>query len=190
MNIIKKRSAIVAAVVLATGVTVAGTTSAFAASSGSSASAASTSAKGVKTKAAKDRAKDERAMFVRGSHGERTVKGKDGAWVTREWQVGKVTAVSGTSVTVVSGDGTSWTWAAGATTKVHDDETKATLSAVQVGDEVLVAGTQTGGVNDATVVADPGQAKIQKWEQAAQKAQAKRAANKTAKSGSAAGTTS
>jgi hypothetical protein len=98
---------------------------------------------------------------LKAEHGERTVKGKDGTTVVHEWQVGKVTAVSGTSLTVLSADGTSWTWTESAQTHTRGQgkDTK-----VKVGDEVAVRGVKAGGVNDAKAVLDPGAAKIAKWE--------------------------
>ena len=182
MKLTKKRGGIIAAAVLAVGVTAAGTSTAFAdSSSGNAKSTASAHSAKAKAEAKRD-ARAIRARFLHGEHGEATVQGKDGAFVTREWQVGKVSAVNGQTVTVVSGDGASWTWTAGTNTKVRTDGKKADLGSVKAGDEVLVEGVKSGAANDARVLLDPGQAKIQKWETAAKNAQAKHAAKKSAPS--------
>jgi hypothetical protein len=161
MKFTKRSAGITAAVVLAGGIAAATTTSAFAASHGSSRTAAAKAAHG-KGKGHR-KAVAERALLLHSLHGESTVKGKDGAVVVREWQVGKVTAASGTSLTVLSSDGTSWTWTESAQTKMRGQGKD---TAVKVGDEVLVRGTKSGAVNDADAVLDPGAAKIAKWEAA------------------------
>ena len=150
MKLSKKGGGIAVAVVMAGGIAAATTTSALAAPAGTPHVAP----------AAKGAAKhDKRARFLTGLHGERTVKDKDGKTVTREWQVGKVTAASGSSLTVTSGDGVSWTWTTSSDTKVRSPK----HAAPKVGDQVLVEGVKSGAANDARVVVDPDQAKVAKW---------------------------
>lgn len=105
--------------------------------------------------------RDRIALFKKGEHGQNTVKDSSGAYVVHEWQVGKVTAVAGTSVTVASGDGTTWTWAAQSTTTVRVSGKKATgsLGGVHVGDTILVRGQRSGSANDAKTLVDPDQSK-------------------------------
>ena len=183
MKLSKKRASIVTASVLALGV-VAGTTTAFADSSANISKTAKSGTAAGKKAGAHENAKDHRqwgALLENGSHGSRTVKDKTGAWVTHEWQVGKVTAVSGSALTVVGADGTSWTWTTGSTTRVRAEAKKADPASVKTGDEVVVTGTQAGQANDAKLIVDPGTALIQKWEAAHDKAVANRAAHKKAK---------
>jgi hypothetical protein len=162
MKLSKKGGGIAAAVVMAGGIAAATTTSAFAAPAGTP--HATPAAKGAeKDKKDADHTahhkKGRHARFLTGTHGEKTVKDKDGKTVTREWQVGKVTAATATSLTVTSSDGVSWTWTTSSQTKTHSPE----HAAPKVGDEVLVEGVKSGTANDARVVVDPDQAKVAKW---------------------------
>jgi len=100
------------------------------------------------------------ALLKRGAHGQATVKDKAGAYVVREWQVGKVGAISGSTVTVTDGTNTTWTWTVASTTKYRVDGTKGSLSGVHVGDTILIRGQQSGGANDATALFDPNQSKL------------------------------
>lgn len=159
MKFTKRSASVTAAVVLAGGMAAATTTTAFAASHGSAKSAAAKAGHGKGGKRNGERARLVHAL--KAEHGERTVTGKDGTTVVHEWQVGKVTAASGTSLTVLSADGTSWTWTESAQTHVRGQGKD---TAVKVGDEVLVRGVKDGGGNDAEAVLDPGAAKIAKWE--------------------------
>lgn len=106
--------------------------------------------------------RDRLALLKRGEHGQNTVKDTAGAYVVHEWQVGKVTAVDGMSVTVASGDGTTWTWTAQSTTAVRVSGKKATgsLGGVRVGDTILVRGQRSGSANDAKTLVDPDQSKL------------------------------
>lgn len=161
MKLSKKGGGIAAAVVMAGGIAAAGTTSAFAAPAGTP--HATPAAKGVdkdKKDADKTHHKHGRhSRFLTGTHGEKTVKDKDGKTVTHEWQVGKVTAATSTSLTVKSSDGVSWTWTTSAQTRTHSPK----HAAPKVGDEVLVEGVKSGTTNDARVVIDPDQAELAKW---------------------------
>ncbi|MEY9963367.1 uncharacterized protein (UPF0333 family) [Streptacidiphilus sp. MAP12-16] len=159
---LRRRGTVAGAVVLA-GILAAGGATAYAATS-------SSPAKSTSTAAAKAKAKHHRHA-PRGVHGQVTVKnGKTGQYVTREWQRGQVTAVSGTTLTVKSADGTTWTWTADPKLKITRDGKKTTESVLASGDTVLVEGNQAGSVNDATRIYAPSAAQIAKWKaKAAQK---------------------
>ncbi|MBC3839693.1 hypothetical protein GXW82_04030 [Streptacidiphilus sp. 4-A2] len=102
-------------------------------------------------------------LALRGLHGQVTVRNaKTGQFVTREWQRGLITAVSGTTLTVRSADGTTWTWTAAANAKVTRDGAKISESTLKTGDPVLVAGKQAGSTNDATRIFAPTSAQIAK----------------------------
>jgi hypothetical protein len=95
-------------------------------------------------------------------YGEATVKDSSGAITVRDWQKGTVTAVSGSSLTVRSSDGTTWTWTANGDSKVgdlvpfgSDDSAKTSLSAIKTGDSVLIAGVRSGSTRTAQRIADP-----------------------------------
>ncbi|MFI0369319.1 DUF5666 domain-containing protein [Actinomadura sp. 1N219] len=94
------------------------------------------------------------ARPFRGVHGEATVRRKDGFHLAT-WQRGKITALSGTTLTVRSDDGATWTWAANAQTRVRKNGEKATLKALAAGDQVLVAGERSGDTRNARLVRVP-----------------------------------
>jgi hypothetical protein len=85
-----------------------------------------------------------------------TVKnGKTGQYVVREWQRGQITAVSGSTVTVKSTDGTTWTWTTASNTKITRDGKKIAESALATGNKVEILGKQSGSANDATRIFAP-----------------------------------
>ncbi|MEU5876089.1 DUF5666 domain-containing protein [Spirillospora sp. NPDC047279] len=88
-----------------------------------------------------------------GVHGTATVR-RDGRFVQVTWQNGQVTARSGTSVTVRSADGASWTWTTDGDTKVRKKGTKAGGAKVEIanGDQVMVWGRQDGATRTAKIV--------------------------------------
>jgi len=180
-----RKAALATAGIALTGGVVFGATEAFAASPGASSSittanlspasvtvstAATTSSKtataGKDTKHAaggnRHRAagRDGSALLKQGAHGQATIKDKAGAYVVHEWQAGKVDSVSGSSVRVTDGTGTTWTWTVASSTKYQVDGAKGALSGVHVGDTILIRGQQSGSANDATAVVDPDQSKI------------------------------
>ena len=104
--------------------------------------------------------RERSALLKRGAHGQSSIKNKAGAYVVHEWQAGKVDSISGSSVTVTDGTGTTWTWTVQSATKYRVDGKKGALSGVHVGDTILVRGEKSGSANDATVVFDPNQSKI------------------------------
>lgn len=175
MKTTMRRAALATAGLVVAGGVVFGATEAFAASPSAtpttSASAAA-DASGSHAHACKDAKhparcalrheaeRDRGALFRRGAHGQNTLKDKSGAYVVQEWQVGKVTAVSGSSVTVAGGDGTTWTWTTQSSTTYRVDGAKGALSGVHVGDTVLVRGRQSGSANDASRIFDPNQSKL------------------------------
>ncbi|MGH3243828.1 MAG: DUF5666 domain-containing protein [Spirillospora sp.] len=94
------------------------------------------------------------ARPFRGVHGEATVRRKDGFHIAT-WQHGKITAVSSTTVTVLSTDGASWTWTANADTRVRKNREKSELKALATGDQVLVAGERSGTTRTARMIHVP-----------------------------------
>ncbi|GAA2620863.1 hypothetical protein GCM10010411_65940 [Actinomadura fulvescens] len=95
------------------------------------------------------------ARGMRGVHGEMTVR-RDGKFVEMAWQRGEVTARTGTSLTVRSADGVSWTWSTSADTKVRKNRAKAALGDVAGGDQVVVWGDRSGTARTAKIVRVPG----------------------------------
>ncbi|QKG23433.1 DUF5666 domain-containing protein [Actinomadura verrucosospora] len=91
---------------------------------------------------------------VRGVHGEATVRRKDGFHLA-DWQRGKITAISGTSFTVRSADGATWTWTTNADTRVRKDGGKSTVSALTNGAQVFVLGERSGDTRTAKLVREP-----------------------------------
>ncbi|MHA6757169.1 hypothetical protein [Streptacidiphilus sp. PAMC 29251] len=151
---LRRRGTVIAALAV-TGVLVAGGATASAATSTTTAKATTTTAKA--------KHKQAHRHAPRGVHGQRTVKNvKTGQYVTREWQRGQVTAVSGTTVTVKSADGTSWAWNADPKLKITRDGKKTTESVLKSGDTVLVEGTQAGTKNDAIRIFAPSAAQLAK----------------------------
>jgi hypothetical protein len=98
------------------------------------------------------KASPERALL----HGERVVRDADGKIITVDVQRGSVTAVSSSSLTVKSDDGTTWTWTLSSDTRVRGADLKrATTSSIKVGHTVAVIGRRTGDTRTARLVADP-----------------------------------
>jgi hypothetical protein len=88
-------------------------------------------------------------------HGEAVTKDEGGAVKTHDWQNGVVTAVSGSSVTVRSSDGTTWTWTLTGDTKVRENDKDGSAADVKTGDKVAISGLRTGGTRTAATVLDP-----------------------------------
>jgi uncharacterized cupredoxin-like copper-binding protein len=180
-----RKAALATAGIALTGGVAFGATEAFAASPGASTSTATANLSpasatvsaaattGSKTAAACKDAKhparcdvrraagrERSALLKRGAHGQSSIKDKAGAYVVHEWQAGKVESISGSSVTVTDGTGTTWTWTVESATKYRVDGKKGALSGVHVGDTILIQGEQSGSANEATAVFDPNQSKI------------------------------
>src|SRR5215468_184350 len=89
-------------------------------------------------------------------HGERVVKDKDGTIITVDVQRGTVTAVSESSMTVRSSDGTTWTWTLNSDTRVRGaDLKKEAVSSIKVGNTVGVAGQRIADTRTARAIGDP-----------------------------------
>lgn len=91
---------------------------------------------------------------VRGVHGEATVHRKNG-YRLADWQRGEITGVSGTTLTVRSADGTSWTWTTNPRTRVRKDGAKSALTALTSGTHVFVLGERSGTTRTAGLVRAP-----------------------------------
>lgn len=96
--------------------------------------------------------KGKRDLARRALHGEVTLGGKQAKVV--DFQRGTVTAVSDSSITVVSKDDFSATYVVDAKTKVRQAKEKAALSDVQTGDKVRVVAVKSGSTLTATKIAD------------------------------------
>lgn len=88
-------------------------------------------------------------------YGESVGNDDKGTIETHDYQNGQVTAVSGTSMTVRSSDGTSWTWTLGSGTTVRTKDETASASDIKTGDKVIVSGLRSGSTRNASLVADP-----------------------------------
>jgi hypothetical protein len=89
-------------------------------------------------------------------HGERVVRDADGEIITVDVQRGSVSAVSSSSLTVKSDDGTTWTWTLSSDTRVRGADLKrSSISSIKVGDTVAVIGRRTDDTRTARLVADP-----------------------------------
>ena len=150
-----RRHGIVVASLVLTGALAAGGATAYAASTSTSPTP-TPAPSATATAAPKAGHLAGRRLVRAGIHGQITVKNRtSGQYVTREWQRGQVSAVSGTMVTVKSADGTTWTWTTAGTTRVTRDGKTITESTLQSGDKVLVVGKQAGTANDATRIFAP-----------------------------------
>jgi len=90
-------------------------------------------------------------------HAEWVTKGDNNTYVTHEAILGQVTAVSSTSITVKSTDGTSMTFAVTADTKVHQRQkgstTTPTIADIKTGQTVLVGGEKSPDLAAKNIVA-------------------------------------
>lgn len=92
---------------------------------------------------------------ARGVHGQATVRTKNG-FAQVSWQRGRLTGVSGSTLTVRSLDGATWQWTANDKTRVRKDGRKSAVSTLATGDFVLVAGPDgSGGAHTARIVVVP-----------------------------------
>jgi hypothetical protein len=87
-------------------------------------------------------------------HGEVVVQTRNGD-KTVDVQRGTVTAVTGTTVTVKSGDGFTWTWTFGDPLRVVQHGQKTDKSAVKTGAEIGIAGVKNGSAVTANLIVIP-----------------------------------
>lgn len=87
-------------------------------------------------------------------HGSTTIEKKDGTVETYESQVGTVTAVSATSITVLSDDKFSATYVIDDSTHIVKSGAKAAASDVATGDTVMVRGEDDDAAVTAGVIFD------------------------------------
>lgn len=95
-----------------------------------------------------------RLRALRGVHGEATFKTKNG-FSEIAWERGVIESVGSQDVVVRSADGTTWTWTLASSTSVRDHGQKASTSNLANGDQVLVAGPQTGTTRTARIIVIP-----------------------------------
>jgi hypothetical protein len=86
-----------------------------------------------------------------GIHGQVTFKAKNG-FRTLVFERGTVQSVAGQLVTVRALDGTTWTWHLVASSVVRESGGKVAASKLATGEQVLVAGQQVNGANDARLI--------------------------------------
>jgi hypothetical protein len=91
---------------------------------------------------------------ARAIHGEFVVRTADG-YRTVDVQRGRVTAVSGSSLTVRSDDGFTGSYSVTGDTVVHHGKEKVDISTVKVGDKVRVVARVDGGTHTALRVFVP-----------------------------------
>jgi ABC-type transport system substrate-binding protein len=91
-------------------------------------------------------------LLIRGEHGQVTVRAKGGTTRTLAFERGKVTAVSGTAVTVAAADGTTWTWHLVADSVVRQGGQKVSASSLAAGQQVFAGGPVVSGADDARLI--------------------------------------
>jgi hypothetical protein len=91
-------------------------------------------------------------LAIRGEHGEVTYRAKDGTSKTLAFERGKVTAVSGTAVTVAAADGTTWTWHLVSNSVVRQGAHKVGASGLAAGQQVFAGGPVVNGADDARLI--------------------------------------
>ena len=108
-------------------------------------------------KAGRDFAKHILGRVKDFQHAEWVTKGDGNTYVTHEAILGEVTAVSSTSITVKSTDGTSMTFAVTADTKVRQRQkgstTTPTIADIATGQTVLVGGEKSPDLTATNIVA-------------------------------------
>jgi hypothetical protein len=91
-------------------------------------------------------------LLLRGEHGQVTYRAKDGTSKTLAFERGKITAVSGTAVTVAAADGTTWTWHLVSDSVVRQDGQKVSASSLAAGQQVFAGGPVLNGTDDARLI--------------------------------------
>jgi hypothetical protein len=89
-------------------------------------------------------------------HADWVTKGDGATYVTHEAILGEVTAVSSTSITVKSTDGTSMTFAVNADTTIHQrpkSSATPTIADIKAGQTVLVGGQKSPDLTARNIVA-------------------------------------
>lgn len=90
--------------------------------------------------------------LIRGEHGQVTYRAKDGTSKTLAFERGKVTAVSGTAVTVAAADGTTWTWHLVSDSVVRQGGQPVSASGLAAGQQVFAGGPVVNGADDARLI--------------------------------------
>lgn len=107
---------------------------------------------GAKKQADKAAKKGKRDLTRRALHGEVTLGGTKAKVV--DFQRGTVTAVSASSITVVSKDDFAATYVVDAKTKVRQTKEESAISDVKTGDKVRVVAVKSGSTLTATKIVD------------------------------------
>jgi hypothetical protein len=92
-----------------------------------------------------------RLALVGGAHGEVTFQTKNGP-KTIAVERGTIQSVTGSGITVLAKDGTTWTWDFVSNTVVREGGQTVATNKLANGETVLVGGPVAGGVHDARVI--------------------------------------
>jgi hypothetical protein len=90
--------------------------------------------------------------LIRGEHGAVTYRAKDGTSKTLAFERGKVTAVSGTAVTVAAADGTTWTWHLVSDSVIRQGGQQVSAAGLTAGQRVFAGGPVVNGADDARLI--------------------------------------
>jgi hypothetical protein len=91
-------------------------------------------------------------LLLRGEHGQVTYKAQDGTAKTLAFERGKITAISGTAVTVTAADGTTSTWHLVGDSVIRQQGQKASAASLAVGQPVFAGGPVVSGSDDARLI--------------------------------------
>jgi hypothetical protein len=91
-------------------------------------------------------------LLLRGEHGQVTYKAKDGTTKTLAFERGKITAISGTAVTIAAADGTTWTWHLAGDSVIRQQGQKVGAASLAVGQPVFAGGPVVSGSDDARLI--------------------------------------
>jgi hypothetical protein len=92
-----------------------------------------------------------RLALVGGIHGEVTFEAKSGP-KTLAFERGTIESVTSAAIVVTAADGTTWTWDLLPSTVIRSAGHQVTAKRLADGEQVIVAGPVTSGVNDARLI--------------------------------------
>jgi len=92
-----------------------------------------------------------RLALVGAEHGEVTFQTKAGP-KTFAFERGTIQAVTGSAITVMAKDGTTWSWDLTSSSKLRQAGHQVTTANLSTGEQILVAGPVVNGTRDATLI--------------------------------------
>jgi len=92
-----------------------------------------------------------RLALVGAEHGEVTFQTKAGP-KTFAFERGTIQAVTGSAITVMAKDGTTWSWDLTSSSKLRQAGHQVTTANLRTGEQILVAGPVVNGTRDATLI--------------------------------------